>query len=176
MTAPPADTRPTSFDIALFAQLTLALSVAWPNPLIADLVRSSYPTLVAHHDRVLKKLYPGGWGAISRLAPSPQPTLGESVRLYLPSWLGGPSEEKEKKAEADDPRDMETKKRLQRGRHMWFLGAGAAFVSYILYSGLIQIQFGDDEDDDDVEWAEGWAVEDEDGDPFASLVYDDDEE
>ncbi len=96
------------------------------------------------------------------------------MRLYLPSWLGGPSAEPEKKPESDDPRDVDTKKRLQRGRYMWFLGAGAAFVTYILYSGLIQIQFGDDEDDE--EWPEGWVVDDDEGDPFASLVYEDDDE
>ncbi|BEI85533.1 hypothetical protein CcaverHIS002_0509340 [Cutaneotrichosporon cavernicola] len=166
--------KPTSFDIALFAQLTLALSVSWPNPLIADLLRGKYPTLIAHHDRVLKKLYPGGWSSISRQAPVMGPSFVSSVRLYLPSWLGGPSEEKKKDPEVDDPRDIDTKKRLQRGRYLWFVGAGAAFISYIIYSGLLQIQFSDD--DDDEEWGEGWIVDDEDSDPFASLVDDDEEE
>ncbi|KLT45388.1 hypothetical protein CC85DRAFT_269159 [Cutaneotrichosporon oleaginosum] len=168
--------QPTSFDIALFAQLTLVLSVAWPNPLLANLLRDSYPTLVAHHDRVLKKLFPGGWGTISRLAPAPHPTLVESVRLYLPSWLGGPSAEGEKKKEAKDPRDIDTQKRLQRGRYLWFLGAGAAFISYILYSGLIEVHFGDDDDFEEEEGMDEWTVNVEDDDPFASLVYEDDDE
>ncbi|GMK55206.1 hypothetical protein CspeluHIS016_0202620 [Cutaneotrichosporon spelunceum] len=165
--------KATSFDVVLFAQLTLVLSVNWPNPLMSHLLRESYPTLVAHHDRVLKKLYPGEWSSISRQEPESGPSFVDTVRLSLPSWLGGPREEK-KKPESDDPRDIETKKRLKRGRYLWFICAGAAFVSYIIYSGVIQIQFADDEDDE--EWPEGWVVDDDDDDPFASLVDDDDEE
>lgn len=55
---------------------------------------------------------------------------------------------------------------------MWFAGAGLAFISFILFSGLIEFQFADEG-----EWEDGWMVEDDDGaSPFAGLVYDDDDE
>lgn len=154
----------------------MVLSVNWPNPLLAELLRSTYPTLVAHHDRVLKKLYPSGWGAVTRLPEPAKPTFTESVRLSLPAWLGGTAEAKPAERANEDPREKETARRLRKGRYMWFLGAGLAFISYVVYSGLIQIQFGDEEEEG--EWPEGWVVEEDDdgGDPFGSFVDDDDDE
>lgn len=148
--------------------------MSWPNPLLAELLRSTYPTLVAHHDRVLKKLYPSGWSAVERVTEPAKPTFVESVRLTLPAWLGGPAPETTKpEPVSDDPREKDVKKRLRKGRYLWFLGATAAFISYILLSGIVEFQFGD-EGFEEMEWEEGYLGEDG-QDPFAQYVGEDDE-
>lgn len=171
-------TKPTSLDVALWSQLSLVLSVEWPNAVLGDLLRSTYPTLVAHHDRVQKKL--GAWP--ERLATPAPPSVVSSLREYLPSWLGGPASEA--KRDADAQRQAEKDKKFRYGRYAWFAGAGIAFITYILASGIVQIDFGDEEEWVDVEEEDDDEEEDNQPQPltlpprtFSGLpVYDDDED
>jgi sorting and assembly machinery component 37 len=66
--------RPSSLDLALFSQLTLVLSTNLPNPLLSNLLRETYPVLVAHHDAVLSAVFPAAGAPCSALLP-PQPSL-----------------------------------------------------------------------------------------------------
>ncbi|WOO81215.1 Metaxin-1 [Vanrija pseudolonga] len=147
--------RPSSLDLALFSQLTLVLSTNLPNPLLSNLLRETYPVLVAHHDAVLSAVFPGGWGAVQRLAPPPQPSLVDSLRLSLPKAAGGGGESSSPEVAGADPDEVEKAKAKARqfawGRYAWFAGAGIAFITYVLASGILAIDFGGDDLDYDEE-------------------------
>ncbi|KAL1411381.1 hypothetical protein Q8F55_002337 [Vanrija albida] len=150
---------PTSLDIALFSQLTLVLSTNLPNSLLANLLRETYPVLAAHHDAMRATIFPGGWGAVRRLAPPSPPSFVESLKLSLPAWAGGSAGGSVPDASGLDADELEVKaKEKERqfawGRYAWFAAAGVAFVTYALSSGLLSIDLsGDDleydEDDDE---------------------------
>lgn len=123
----------------LFAHVTLLLTPRWPNPLLANLLRQSYPRIVAHHDRIKALLFPS-WD-VPRIEAPP----GASWLDTVTSWGG----EGRTKSAAE--------KRFERGRWAWFVGAGIAMVGYLLASGVVRVEFGneqapsDDEDEDEEE-------------------------
>lgn len=162
--------RPSSLDLALFSQLTLLLSTNLPNPLLETLLRETYPVLVAHHDAVLAAVFPGGWGAVQRLAPPPQPSVVDSLRLSLPKWAGGAGESSggPELAGADPDEVAKAKQKEQQfawGRYAWFAGAGIAFITYVLSSGILAIDFGgDDLEYDEEEEEGGFTFEDDEED------------
>lgn len=120
-----------------------------------------------------KKL--GAWP--DRLAAPALPSAVDSVRSYLPAWLGGPAEE----AKIVDSKEKEKERAFRYGRYAWFAGAGLALITYVLASGIVQIDLSGDEDEEE------WIVvgeDDEEADDeetegqsrFSGLVYDDDDE
>lgn len=161
--------RPTTLDLALFAQLALVLAPTLPNPLLPNILRSSYPSLVAHHDRVLKRLF-SSWSTVPMVVNQTptQTTWGET----FVSWLPGPSKSRiqapsssstnpkgDSKAQ-DDPSSKpktDKQKAFERGRWLWFAGAAVSMVTYLFVSGVVAFEFGDEEEDEE------WAVYEEDG-------------
>lgn len=152
-------TAPTTVDLALFAQLSLILLPPFPEPLLADLIRSTYPTLQAHTLRVLSLCFPpdhpgswpprplqdaksSGWSLLaSSLAAVPA-----IAREMWGSAAAARGEDKPAAAASKKDRDFAVK------RWLYVAGASATFVVYVLASGLVQIG-GDDDDefDDDIE-------------------------
>lgn len=184
-------------DLVLYANLSLVLVPKHPNPLLADLIRESYPSLAEFHTRLDTLLEStNGYSNIPRLPVAPRKTVAQSVS----SWLFGDSQPQDqptdaaagraaaKKKKSKDPRE----KAFERGRWMWFIGAAGAMVAYLFMSGLIQIEFGSDDDDEadededeEGEWIEvvegeeqdeGEAGEEDDRSPLEGLVADDDDE
>ncbi|WWD17008.1 hypothetical protein CI109_101444 [Kwoniella shandongensis] len=167
--------RPTTLDLALFAQLTFVLSPTLPNPLLPNLLRSSYPTLIAHHDRLSSVLFPhSSWSAIpcAPRPPKPEPTYLETIQSW---WQpeSSPKPNGEKKKEGKTPKE----KQFERGRWLWFAGATVAMISYVLASGMVQIDFsGEDDDWIDAEDDEDEDEEDEEEPEEVVVVVEDEEE
>jgi sorting and assembly machinery component 37 len=154
---------PSTVDLALFAQLALILLPPWPEPLLADLVRSTYPTLQAHTLRVLSLCFPpdhpsvwpsrplrdsksSGWSLLAS-SFSALPTIakelwGRSPAAAAPGAAG--ADAKAAAAAAKKDRAFAVK------RWLYVAGASVTFVVYVFASGLVQIG-GDDDDDEDFE-------------------------
>ncbi|OCF31951.1 hypothetical protein I316_06334 [Kwoniella heveanensis BCC8398] len=189
--------RPTTSDIALFAHLTFVLTPTLPNPLLPNLLRSSYPTLIEHHDRLLSLLFPSGsWSSVPTIPRSAsQQRKQQSYYDIISSWIpyngngraaashgnGGVQGKKDGKSAKE--------KQFERGRWLWFAGATVAMIGYLLASGMVQIEIGggsdgsDDEGEDEHEENEEergeWDVpseEEEELEEIAEAGEDDDDE
>ncbi|WVW84263.1 hypothetical protein I302_106293 [Kwoniella bestiolae CBS 10118] len=157
--------RPTTLDLALLAQLTFILSPTLPNPLFPNLIRSEYPALVSHHDRLLSLLFPQSWRSIPRSTiPSPPKTsyLESFTSLFssppstsMPATQGSDEEKENKEKSVQE-------KRFQRGRWLWFAGATVAMVGYLVGSGMVSIEFVSGDEDEDEDEGEEVVFEDED--------------
>ncbi|WWC89005.1 uncharacterized protein L201_003922 [Kwoniella dendrophila CBS 6074] len=154
--------KPTTLDLHLFAQLTFILTPTLPNPLLPNIIRSTYPTMIAHHDRLLSLLFPNsGWNLVPRstVPPPPQKSYLESITsLFTISTASSRNNhgqssngEKEKKGKSAE------EKKFERGRWLWFTGATVAMIGYVLTSGLVSIEFGSEskEEEEFVEDVEG---------------------
>lgn len=145
-------TAPTTLDLALFSQLSLILLPPFPDPLLADLIRSTYPSLQAHTLRVLSLCFPpdhpdswpfrplkdaksSGWSLLSS-SLSALPCIAKELwsRSSKPTVVT----EQTKKAHA-----------FALKRWLYIAGASATFVVYVFASGLVQI--GDDDEEDEEE-------------------------
>ncbi|ADV23740.1 Hypothetical Protein CGB_H0470W [Cryptococcus gattii WM276] len=161
--------RPTTLDLALFAQLALVLAPTLPNPLLSNILRSSYPSLVAHHDRVLKRLF-SSWSTVPMVV-NQTPMRTTWVETFA-SWLPGPSKSRTQppsssstnskadgKAQDDPSSKLKTDKQkaFERGRWLWFAGAAVSMVTYLLVSGVVAFEFGDEGEDEE------WVAYEEDG-------------
>ncbi|KAE8539169.1 hypothetical protein D1P53_004259 [Cryptococcus gattii VGV] len=161
--------RPTTLDLALFAQLALVLAPTLPNPLLSNSLRSSYPSLVAHHDRVLKRLF-SSWSTVPMVV-NQTPTRTTWVETFA-SWLPGPSKSRiqppsssstnpkgDGKAQDDPSSKLKTDKQkaFERGRWLWFAGAAVSMVTYLFVSGVVAFEFGDEGEDEE------WVAYEEDG-------------
>ncbi|WWC62209.1 uncharacterized protein I303_104804 [Kwoniella dejecticola CBS 10117] len=144
--------RPTTLDVALFAQLTFVLTPTLPNPLLPNLIRTAYPSLLSHHDRLLSLLFSDSWSSAPRTTAPPRSEQSylESITSFISSPFSsssppktGNGQKKEKKSDQE--------KRFERGRWLWFTGATVAMIGYLITSGMIKIEFGsgDDEEDSD---------------------------
>ena len=114
--------------LTIFAHLALLLTPTFPNPLLSTLLRSTFPALVSHHDRLLAVLFPGdsSWSTVPRL---PQPNKVES------SWSEWVSS-----FWSAEPRKTQISKRERefgRARLLWFSGASLAMFTYLLVSGML---------------------------------------
>lgn len=154
---------PSSVDLKLYAHLALLLSPVLPNPLLANLLRSTYPALTQHHDRLSHLLFPSAdpsdlWSSIPRLPRTEARTWSESLSSLLPTgWQGTPSTAKPESGKRKAKSKKE--KEFERARWLWFAGAGLGMVTYLFASGIVSIQFGSDDDDENEE-----DTDDEDGD------------
>lgn len=178
--------RPTTVDLALFAQLAFVLAPTLPNPLLPNVLRSLYPSLVAHHDRLLERLFPS-WSTVP-MVMSQTPariTWGETFA----SWLPGPSRSQNQPSSSSstDSKDnskgqngcpskpkTDKQKAFERGRWLWFAGAAVSMVAYLFVSGVIALEFGDEEEDED------WVAYEEEGEGKGEettvLEYEDEEQ
>ena len=114
----------------LFAHLSLVLDTDLPNPLLAELLRTHYPNLVSHQDRLKWLLFgPDSWSIVP-IAPPRSP----STPLWdLSGWF--------KSTGQVDKADA----KFKRARWMWYTGALAAMVTYVFASGLVQIEFSEED-------------------------------
>lgn len=176
--------RPSTVDLTLFAHTSLLLVPAYPNRIMADLIRAEFPLLAAHHDALTTHLFPSGWSSIT-VAPSSAhtsgasssaSTWGETIRSYLPTSFGGAPATAEEAANAKPkPKKSEAERKFARGRWAFWIGAGAAMVGYLLAAGIVRIELGGE---DDEEWDEDDDEEGDDGGVagIASELIDDDDE
>ncbi|WWC69888.1 uncharacterized protein I206_103831 [Kwoniella pini CBS 10737] len=143
--------RPSTLDLALFAQLTFMLTPALPNPLLPNLIRSTYPSLVAHHDRLFSLLFSNSYVSIPRTndTPTSQKSYLESITSFISAPFSSSSEERNQKGEKKEKKS-DQEKRFERGRWLWFTGATVAMIGYLLTSGMISIEFGSGKDDEEV--------------------------
>ena len=160
-----AHNSPSSPDLQLFANLSLLLDVNLPNALLPNLLKESFPNLVAHHDKLSQRLFGAdGWSSIKSTleVSSTQSTTWRETLSGLNPFDSGSSTPKSKKEQ--DPRDAA----FVRGRWMWYLGAAAAMVTYVFASGLISIEIGGDEEDEEEE-EEVWEVVGPDGEVLEEI-------
>ncbi|WVQ99734.1 hypothetical protein IAU59_006876 [Kwoniella sp. CBS 9459] len=180
--------RPTTLDIALFAQLTFVLTPTLPNPLLPDILRASYPELIEHHDRLLSLLFPSGsWSSIpiandgvTRQSQQRKQTYYDMFTSWIPyngrATSGNGVNGKEAKKDGKSAKE----KQFERGRWLWFAGATVAMIGYLLASGMVQIEIGgggsgddeeEDEDEDEEEEEEGeWEVASEEEEELEEIV------
>ncbi|ODO05059.1 hypothetical protein I350_05672 [Cryptococcus amylolentus CBS 6273] len=142
---------PTTPDLHLFSLLTFLLTPSLPNPLLPTLLRTTYPSLVTHHDRLLTHLSLD-WASFPLLRPRivKAASWGETLSSFIP----GPSASAStpKKTEKEGKKEKTSKeKSFERGRWLWFAGAAVSMVSYLFWSGIVAYGEFDDEEG---EWIE----------------------
>ncbi|TYJ52069.1 hypothetical protein B9479_007326 [Cryptococcus floricola] len=170
---------PTTPDLHLFSLLTFLLTPSQtppppnplPNPLLPTLLRTTYPSLIAHHARLLAYLsldwpsFPlsrrprnvGGnsWGeTLGRFVPGPS----SSTSAFTSTTPNKPEKEKEAKKEKEKKEEKKEKtskeKSFERGRWLWFAGAAVSMVSYLFWSGIVAYGEFDDDQEGEGEWIE----------------------
>lgn len=143
--------------------MTLALDTQLPNQLLGTYLRDNCPELVKHQHRVQKALFPSGWPA--RLAPPSPPTLLETVRSTVEGWwpFASPASSTDEPVSREDAKKQADERNFKYARWAWFAGASAALVGYVLLSGIVTFDFGEDEWDQELwdELEEAMAEEEE---------------
>jgi sorting and assembly machinery component 37 len=152
--------RPSSVDLRLYAHLALLLAPL-PNSLLGDLLRSTYPALVQHHDR------------ISALLPTPTRIAAvestKSWRDLLPAWSSGSTS----KPKATKPKTSKEKS-FERARWAWFATAGVGMITYLFASGILAIELGGSEEEEGSEWKDASELDLEEEEEV--IVVEEDEE
>lgn len=150
--------RLSTVDLRLYAHLALLLTPL-PNSLLADLLRSTYPSLVNHHDRI-SALLPD----LPRIAPSTPST----------SWwdMFTSSPKSESKSKTTTPKTSKDKS-FERARWAWFATAGFGMIAYLFASGIVQIEFSEKEEG---EWKDASEFEDDEEEEEIIEIIEDDEE
>ncbi|WVQ77282.1 hypothetical protein IAR50_006966 [Cryptococcus sp. DSM 104548] len=138
---------PTTPDLHLFSLLTFLLSPTLPNPFLPSLLRTSYPSLIAHHDRLLTHLSLD-WSSFSLLRPriAKSPTWAETLSSYIPGPSSAPKATDKKEKEKEKKEKTSKEKSFERGRWLWFAGAAVSMVSYLFWSGIVAYGEFDDEE------------------------------
>ncbi|EIM90362.1 uncharacterized protein STEHIDRAFT_93301 [Stereum hirsutum FP-91666 SS1] len=155
--------RPTSIDVFLAAHILLMLKPPFPNPFLASLLESSYPTLVSHADRVLRTAFP-----TLAIAPAQEtyktqlhmlPPETYSIRSLLPSftsWSANPAGLFHRRGATEEK--SEEDKRFDRMRRLWIGMAALGTVGFwVLYGPRFRLVVPDEEDE------EGFVEEFEEG-------------
>ncbi|KAG9106330.1 hypothetical protein FRC07_008868 [Ceratobasidium sp. 392] len=129
---------PTSLDIIIASYMLPLLYIPFPNPLLSTELRTSFPELSSHADRVLE---------YSRTEPParvlPAPTVRSSVASVISSWrkdMNVFAQEKEKGPAADKEAS------LRYGKWIFGLLAGVGSVVYLFTTGIVSIQLGETEE------------------------------
>jgi sorting and assembly machinery component 37 len=148
--------RLSTVDLRLYAHLALLLTPL-PNPLLADLLRSTYPALIRHHDR------------ISALLPDP-PRIAPSAPST--SWWDMFTSSPKSKSKATNPKTAKDKS-FERARWAWFATAGFGMLVYLFASGIVQIEFSEKEDG---EWKDASEFEDDEEEEEIIEIIEEDEE
>ncbi|QRV99937.1 hypothetical protein RhiJN_27956 [Ceratobasidium sp. AG-Ba] len=148
---------PTSLDITIASHILPLLYIPFPNPVLSSELRTSFPELASHADRVLE---------YSRTAPSaptlPAPTVRSSISTVINSWRRDANvfaQEKEKGPRA------EKEASLRYGKWAFALLAGVGSIVYLLATGIVSISMGDAEEEVEIEVTQDMLdslVEDED--------------
>ena len=122
---------------------------------------------MAHYDRLKWSLFgPDSWSIVPVVPPKTTPSVWADLPSFSPlSWLGldggaktGQSGDGQSEKSAAAPkRETAAEKAFKRGRWMWYAGALGAMVVYVFGSGLVKIEFGGDDDEDEDQVADGWT-------------------
>ncbi|KAG9102660.1 hypothetical protein FRC06_001493 [Ceratobasidium sp. 370] len=126
---------PTSLDIIIASYILPLLYIPFPNSLLSTELRSSFPELSSHADRVLE---------YSRKAPSapilPAPTVRSSLATVMSSWrrdMNVFAQEKGKGPAADKEAS------LRYGKWIFGLLAGVGSVVYLIATGIVSVNFAE---------------------------------
>lgn len=129
---------PTSLDIIIASYILPLLYVPFPSSLLSAELRSSFPELASHADRVLE---------YSRTAPPasilPKPTVRSSISTVINSWRKDANvfaQEKEKGPAA------EKEASLRYGKWAFALLAGVGSIVYLVATGIVSITSSEDEE------------------------------
>ena len=143
--------NPTTADLRLYAHLAMILTPL-PNPLLADLIRSTYPVLVQLHDRIQALL--------------PEPTRIEPTPRQSKSWWDtfsfASSSPPATKTNPKSKGKSASERRFEMGRWAWFATAGVGMITYLFASGIVSIDFEGDADKEGGEWQDASELDDED--------------
>lgn len=137
-----------------------------PNPLVADLIKSTYPVLVKLHDRI-QALLPEP----TRIAPPPPES--KTWREYL-SFGSSTTAESKSKSKGKST----SEKKFERARWAWFATAGLGMITYLFASGILVLDYpGATEEVEEVEgeWRDASELEAE-GDGQVVVEMEEDEE
>lgn len=141
---------PTTADLRLYAHLAMILTPL-PNPLLAELIRSTYPVLVQLHDRIQALL--------------PEPTRIEPTPIQSKSWWEtfsfASSSSPATKANPKGKGKSASEKRFEMGRWAWFATAGVGMITYLFASGIVSIDFEGDADKEGGDWKDASELDDE---------------
>ncbi|KAG8748329.1 hypothetical protein FRC12_013859 [Ceratobasidium sp. 428] len=144
---------PTCLDVVISSYILPLLYIPFPNLLLSTELRTSFPELSSHADRVLE---------YSRVAPSapilPTPTVRSSLGTVVSSWrrdMNVFAQEKEKGPAADKEAS------LRYGKWIFGLLAGVGSVVYLLATGIVSVQLGETEEVDVTHNALDGLLEDE---------------
>ncbi|WFD28916.1 hypothetical protein MNAN1_003932 [Malassezia nana] len=148
--------QPSAADARLYSLLAPLVLETWPVDVLPALLASEFPALVQHTHRMQEYLWHGkrGW-AWARDASMTPPA---STWWAWPSWPSWPS------SRSKAPKDARPlPPTLRWGRMLWIASALIGPVVYLLASGLVVIEFDDEEaEEEEVEVDADEPVEDED--------------
>ena len=168
---------PTSVDARSYSLLAPMLYSRLPIPLLADLLKNEFPALVAHTDRMHAHLWERdaqwAWHHDFRLGPT-VPTLTGLWTDFRRQWLSPSTWRSTAKPSAPLPPT------LRWGRLAWMLSALIGPFVYVFLTGLVTIEYvdedeeneedeEDEEDDEDEENEDGEAYEDEVGEEDGNI-------
>ncbi|KAI9489236.1 outer mitochondrial membrane transport complex protein-domain-containing protein [Zychaea mexicana] len=156
--------RSTTLDCIVFGQLALHLYPDLAHRRLQHILTTEYPRLARYCDRI-KDMYfvsEQPQSGASEDVPSMWRTLWNNPRSFLTtikddamSYMGNQEEEKKKKSQAQ--LDFERKR-------IWSIVGGVTFLlAYVIYNGIVSVEFGDEEEYDDYVYNDGYeeVVEDD---------------
>lgn len=139
--------QPSAADARLYSLLAPLVLETWPVDVLPALLASEFPVLVQHTHRMQEYLWQGtrGW-AWAREASMTPPT---STRWTWPTWPTWPT------WRSEAPKDARPlPPTLRWDRMLWIASAIIGPVVYLLASGLVVIEFDDEEAEEDEEEVE----------------------
>ncbi|WFD32887.1 carboxy-cis,cis-muconate cyclase [Malassezia sp. CBS 17886] len=155
-------TEPTSVDARLYSLLAPLLlpTVALPVAVLPNLLREEFPSLVSHTERLHERLWGEGAGrwawSRGRVVDADAPSAGALVRntaaalwaaLPWPWSRAGSAETKSRAPSAPLPPT------LRYGRIAWIATAVLGSVAWVFLTGIVTIEYMDEDDED------GWEEE-----------------
>ncbi|KAI8147239.1 outer mitochondrial membrane transport complex protein-domain-containing protein [Fennellomyces sp. T-0311] len=154
---------PTTLDCVVFGQLALHLYPNLAHRRLQHILTNEYPRLARFCDRI-KDLYFSSEqqeSEVSEDIPSMWRTLWNNPRAFVSNikddvmaYMG--NDEEDKKERSDAQVDFERKR-------IWSIAGGVTFLlAYVIYNGIVSVEFGDD----DEEYDDGYEYDE----------YDEDEE
>ncbi|WFD34309.1 hypothetical protein MCUN1_001148 [Malassezia cuniculi] len=139
--------QPSSVDAHLYAVLAPVLhGPQLPVALLAELLTSEFPRLVEHNERLHQLLWHDRWAfeRVANPAPSPVPDMRAVIsETWKSLWTRAPKE-------AAPPAPLS----LRIGRAVWITSAIVGAIAWIFASGIVTIEYIDEDDEDDEEYGE----------------------
>jgi len=151
--------RPTSLDVLLASRVLLLTAPPFPDPLIGDVLRTSFPTLITHAQLVLKTAFPTRpFSDNYTVLPNERPTLSSLLPPLSMLW--------ERPRHAELKPKLADEVRFERGRWLWFGMAALGTIAYwVLTPQTFVLAFANSDDDQvAADPGEEDEVEDEDED------------